>query len=382
MNKKTLALTTGFALFSMFFGSGNLVFPIAIGQETPDHSILACFGILLTGVLVPFLGVYGISLFHGSIQDFFKVLGKSGPFWFSLLALGLMGPFGVMARCLTVAHGSIQLLWPEATLVYTSLAQCFCIYALTHNRTKIVHVLGSLLTPLLLGSIILLAYFGLINPAEVNPTSSHAWYAFQNGFLQGYQTMDLLAAFFFSRFIIQHLESLYPESDTHSRHKALFASSLVGAGLLSIVYIIMVALGSHFTLSLGDLPPQEMLAEVALKSLGGFAGPVLCLAVVLACLTTAMVLASLFASFIDQEIFSGRLGDKKSLFITLLIGFLVSTLDFAGIARFLGPILELAYPSLIVLTLVNIAHAHWKTPLSYWPAAAMLLIQAVFYFIS
>src|SRR5205085_1194147 len=98
--------STGFALFSMFFGSGNLVFPILVGKECGGHFFLSALGILFTGVFLPFLAVFAMMLFQGSISSFFTCFGQRGTFLFSLLILGLMGPFGVLARCLTVAHGA------------------------------------------------------------------------------------------------------------------------------------------------------------------------------------------------------------------------------------------------------------------------------------
>jgi LIVCS family branched-chain amino acid:cation transporter len=379
MNKKSFALTTGFALFSMFFGSGNLVFPIAVGQVHANASLYAALGIILTGVLVPFLGVYGMSLFHGSTTRFFSSLGKHGPFWFSLLALSLMGPFGVMARCLTVAHGSIQLLLPEAGLVPTSLGLCAVIYACTSHKTRIVQLLGSYLTPVLLLSILGLTYMGLIHaPAQLS--TDFSWSALKEGFLKGYQTMDLLAAFFFSKFIIQHLDTLFPgEKHRLQKQRTLFMASCLGAGLLAVVYLFMVLLGSIFSESLAAVPAEEMIGKIALMTLGQYAGPLLCVLVVLACLTTAIVLTSLFAHFVNEKIFHYKLGESNSLILTLLIGFLVSTLDFAGIAAFIGPILEFSYPALIVLTLVNIAHKKWQTPLSHWPATITLLTRFFYY---
>lgn len=384
MHKKSFILTTGFALFSMFFGSGNLVFPIVVGQAHPEAPFLAALGIVLTGVLVPFLGVYGMSLFHGSTSRFFSCLGSQGPFWFSLLALSLMGPFGVMARCLTVAHGSIELLIPQASLAPTSLALCAIIYFFTQKKTRIIDLLGSLLTPLLLLSILALAYFGLAHQKQELLQAAHFSSIFQSnaftdGFVQGYQTMDLLAAFFFSKFIISHLNDLYPSIEQRERkQRVLFGASCIGASLLSIVYVIMVYLGGAYSLALKGIPVEEMLGKIAFMAFGSYAGPLLCILVVLACLTTAIVLTSLFAHFVNHEICKGKMGDRRSLLLTLAIGFFVSTLDFAGIAKFIGPILEFSYPSLIVLTLVNIAHKKLGTPLSHWPATATLAIKLYF----
>lgn len=369
MKNRWLFLSTGFALFSMFFGSGNLVFPITVGQTSDGHYLLAAAGILCTGVLVPFLGVLGMMLYNGEIYSFFNCFGKKGTFIFSFLALALMGPFGVLARCLTVAHGALLLLIPNASLVMTSLLLCAFIYVMTVNKNKIVSTLGSVLTPFLLLAIAVIAFSGL-NQGElpVSAASITGWEALKNGFFQGYQTMDLLAAFFFSQFIIKYLHNrLAPQDDNSSLLKHFYKSSLIGAGILSAVYFALVLLGWIYSPQLTDVPPQEMLGMIAMKSLGSIAAPCVCLAVLFACLTTAIVLTSLFAEFLRTDVSKDRLGNKSALLITLAIGFTVSTFDFAGIARFLGPVLETVYPALIALTVVNIALKFFEMRATHWP---------------
>ena len=358
MKKNALVLSTGFAMFSMFFGSGNLVFPILVGQQSGGHHFLAALGIFLTGVVVPFLGVFGMMLYRGDLKEFFRFVGPIGTFVFSLGALALMGPFGVLARCLAVAHGAFQLVVPEASLVWTSLALCFVIYILTANKNRIIPVLGSILTPVLLVSIAAIVFFALFRSPFSSTTlqATSSWFSFKNGFLNGYQTMDLLAAFFFSTFVIGHLQTGKLQNATEeSSLKVFLKASAVGGGLLSIVYFCLVLLGSMYSAEIASAKPQDMFGLIALKTLGSFAAPCICIAIVLACLTTAVVLASLFSDFLYKEVLREKVSNKICLFVTLLIGFSVSTLEFSGIAAFLCPIMETIYPALIVLTVVNIA---------------------------
>src|SRR3990167_5283961 len=161
MKSKSLILSTGLAMFSMFFGSGNLVFPLLVGQMSEGHYLSATLGILLTGVLVPFLGILAMILFNGDSNAFFRRLGGPATFWFPLIALSLMGPFCVLARCITVAHGAFHLLSPTTPLWLFSLISCGFIFFLTIKKNKIVPVLGSILTPLLLASLAAIAFFAL-----------------------------------------------------------------------------------------------------------------------------------------------------------------------------------------------------------------------------
>lgn len=373
MKKNWLILSTGFALFSMFFGSGNLVFPIAVGQESEGHYLLASLGILLTGVVVPFLGVFGMMLYDGQISKFFSCFGKAGTFWFSLFALALMGPFGVLARCLTVAHGALHLLFPNVPLSAASFGMCAVIYLLTLNKSKIVNILGTYLTPFLLVAIGIIAVFGLKNGTLLASTGAPGFDALKNGFLKGYQTMDLLAAFFFSTFILSYLKKATSHENAKCFSISIFTqSAVIGASLLSLVYIALVALGWIYVAQLSDHRPQEMIGRIAMEALGPLAAPCVCVTLVLACLTTALVLTTLFADFLRKEVAKENIGNKTALFTTLAISFCISTLEFSGIAKFIGPILEAIYPALIVLTLVNIAHKAWGFKSSHWPVTITL----------
>lgn len=370
MKNKTLIVSTGLAMFSMFFGSGNLVFPLIVGKMSEGHYLVALLGILLTGVLVPFLGILGMFLFNGDSQAFFGRLGPKATFWFPLFALSLMGPFGVLARCIIVAHGSFRLIAPTMPLWIFSLISCGVIFLLTIRKNRVVSLLGSTLTPLLLVALGAIAICGIMGSHMPIASATGTWPSFKEGIYQGYQTMDLLAAFFFSVFVIKHLGQ--QEGSTLS---SFFKASLIGSGLLSVVYFALVLLGAIYAEQLTAIPPEEMLGFIAQQALGVFAAPVVCIAVILACLTTAIVLSSLFADFLKTEISKNKLPVSLSLLITLSIAFCISTLEFAGIMKIIGPILEFTYPALIVFTVTGIFHQLFGLKIVRTPTAIAVLLK-------
>ncbi len=376
MKSKTLILSTGLAMFSMFFGSGNLVFPLVVGQMSDGHFGFASIGILVTGVLVPFLGILAMMLFNGDSNQFFGRLGKPATFWFPLIALSLMGPFGVLARCITVAHGAFRLILPDVPLWLFSVFACGIIFALTIRKNRIVPILGSILTPLLLLALGAITLFGLVSVDLPAASSSSGWASFKTGIFQGYQTMDLLAAFFFSTFVIKHLRDHKATQENPEKSLPIFfKSALVGAGLLSAIYFFLVLLGAMYAPDLARVPPQEMLGFVAQKSLGSWAAPIVCSAVVLACFTTAVVLASLFADFLRKEVAKNKINAPTALTVTLAISFFISTLEFSGIAKILGPILEVTYPALIVMTVLSIFNKLWGWTAVRMPIAIAFVLK-------
>jgi LIVCS family branched-chain amino acid:cation transporter len=373
MKNKGLILSAGLAMFSMFFGSGNLVFPLLVGQWSQGHYGMAFLGIFVTGVVVPFLGILAMMLFKGDQNAFFQRMGRWAPFLFPLFALSLMGPFGVLARCITVAHGAFSLLAPSCSLWAFSLVSCGAIFLLTIAKSRIVAVLGNVLTPVLLAALAAIALFGLSSVPLPDAASEGSWKSFVLGIVQGYQTMDLLAAFFFSAFLIRYLES--KELDASRTVPIFFQSSLIGAGLLAAVYWMLVVLGAAYAPMLKGVPDQALLGHVAQLALGSWAAPVVCVAVILACLTTAIVLTSLFADFLRKEISRNAISPIVALVTTLAIAFWMSTLQFSGIMKFLGPILEFTYPALIVMTVAAICHKLFGFKAIRMPVAVAILLK-------
>jgi LIVCS family branched-chain amino acid:cation transporter len=128
---------------------------------------------------------------------------------------------------------------------------------------------------------------------------------------------------------------------------------------------------------LASVPPQEMLGFIAQKTLGPMAGPVVCITVILACMTTAVVLAHLFADFLRKEISKDRITPGLALFVTLTIAFFISTLEFSGIAEILGPILEICYPALILLAVLSICQKLWGWKIVRAPTAVAFLVKLI-----
>lgn len=361
-SKYLLIFSTGFAMFSMFFGSGNLVFPLAIGIKTLNQWEWSSLGLLITGVLVPFLGLLSLMLFEGNYRRFFDRMGKGTSFLLPLLMLLLMGPFGVIPRCITVAHGSFLLLFPNCSLLIFSIIFSALIFLMTFRKSKIVPILGLVLTPLLLISLAVISFFGFLesSPLLKSPLSASASY--MSGLVEGYQTMDLVASFFFAIVVIDHIRSKLKQRNEDQKissrqfSRLTLASMVIGAALLALIYLSFVFLGAAYAPHLQGTPTEWALGRIALLTLGPHAGIVVATAVVLACLTTAIVLSSVFSDFAYERVTLKKIPVNVWLSVTLIISVLISTLEFSGIAAFLGPILKWLYPGMIVLTICNILH--------------------------
>lgn len=364
-------ITAGFAMFAMFFGAGNIVFPLALGQHAGEENFFAILGLLITAVGVPFLGVIAMTLYNGNYKTFFSEMGTKTGFLISLVIMGLIGPFGAIPRCIALSYSTTHVFFPFISLEVFSALSCVLIFLFTYRKSSIMEVLGNILTPFLILSLAIVIIKGLLNSSPALPVEYSSSDVFLKGLKEGYQTMDLLSAFFFSSVIIIGIKKFFKDDREEHSKSAILAltlkSSLVGAFLLSIAYVGFSYVSSLNTQTLNGIPPDQMIAELALQTLGPYAGIIASTAVALACLTTAIALAAVSAEYIYKDLSFKKISYFNGLLITLIISYFVSTLNFTGIVKLLAPILEVCYPALILLTLLNIRHKIWHVQTPKWP---------------
>lgn len=355
--KKSDLCATGMAIFAMFFGAGNIIFPLALGQQLAEQTPYAVLGLLVTAVLVPFSGLLAMFLYQGQIQPFFGRIGQWPGLVLAFLIISLLGPLGSTPRCIALSFSTLNLAYPGLNVILFNAIACVCIFLMTYKKQRLLGLLGYILTPLLLVLLTLIVIKGLWDqPLDgLGAVQMEASVNFWKGLKEGYNTMDLLAAFFFAPVIIsltQAKTACLP--DAKSRLMFVLKASGIGAVLLGIIYIGFSLLASLYASNLQGIPAEELLAVIALKTLGPHAGLIVCLTVVLACLTTAIALIAAFAGFIQQELLKGRGSYSWILACSLLMTYLVACFEFQGISRFLTPILEICYPFLILLTGYNL----------------------------
>lgn len=367
----------GFAIFAMFFGSGNLVFPIAIGYHANNSWFLAFLGLLITGIILPFLGLFVIKLHRGNYYNFFNEAGAVSKIILPFFTLSLLGSFGVIPRCITVAHGALNYLFPQLNLLCFSLFFSIVCFIFCLKEQVMIKNLGSWMSPLLLITLLILIGIGIINAPAISDKTVH-YSAFATGFLTGYQTMDLFAAFFFSSLIFNLIQRSKIASDAATFSCAIKAS-IIGSTLLAIIYLGFVFLGSHYSFLLTKVTPELMLPAIVSYVMGNNATLFLSVVMILSCLTTAIALNNIYAKYICTTLKI----EKKFivvLFVTTFMSFIVSLLDFKGITAFLVPVLEASYPGIIFLTIISIFTKNYKRTKFYvfWGTTIMMSLYLLF----
>ena len=351
--KKRDCFAAGLAIFAMFFGAGNIIFPLALGRIALDKTPWGLAGLLLTAIAIPFIGLLTMIRYNGKIDQFFNTLGKVPGLIVATFIIALLGPFGAAPRCLALAYSTLSLSFPSIPLILFGATASIVIFFFSYKQNRLLKLLGYFLSPLKIGLLLFIIFKGflLATTPKMSSTDSSIISHFTSGLFEGYKTMDLLAAFFFAPIVIA---SIQKNRNEPSSRKFLYKATLIGALLLALVYSGFCYLAYFYSHQLAGIPNEQLLGAIAIHILGPYAGIIVTITVTFACLTTAIALISAFSTFVEKEIVKERVGYLPILLISLLVTFIMTTLEFQGIAQFLNPFLEILYPILIVLTFYNL----------------------------
>lgn len=339
----------------MFFGAGNIIFPLVVGRLSGTETSYAILGLGISAVIFPFLGLIAMMLYSGDLKAFLSRLGKWPAFVFLFALQMSQGPIGAMPRLITLMHASLKAYLPMSLLVFSFLISMI-VFLLTIRQQRIIHLLGVILTPLLLLTLAILIMVGSIGAPAAQPVFEGSYHYFGQGLKLGYQTMDLTAALLFATMVIPHLSR--GVSGPKEVRRRMTQASLIASLLLMATYIGLCWISAHH--SFPNAAPEDLLQCIAVQILGPWGGVISAMAVFLACFTTAISLAAVFSSYLKKELLKDRFGDGFALALTLGITAGFANLGFSGIMKLWGPLLEVLYPSLIVLCLFNIAHSMYQ----------------------
>lgn len=349
-------------LFGMFFGAGNLIFPVSMGQMAGSNVWSAILGFLITGVGLPLLGVaaLGITRSNGLYELSGKVSRPYAMFFTCALYLTI-GPFFAIPRCATVSFtvgleqilpvgGNVQLFLLLFTAVFFAAALFFSLYP-----GKILTWIGKILNPFFLLFLGVLVLVVLLNPAssvsEVAPVGNYVSQPFFTGFLEGYNTMDALAGLAFGIVVVQVIRGLGVQKPESVASSTVF-SGIFSCLLMAVIYLFVTLLGTQ---SRGAVEVAEnggvALAQIARHYLGGAGLLVLATTVTLACLKTAVGLITSCAETFTALFPRGPV--YRVWAVVFSVGsFLFSNLGLGAILDYSLPVLMFLYPLAIVLVLL------------------------------
>ncbi|MGN7401434.1 branched-chain amino acid transport system II carrier protein [Cytobacillus praedii] len=359
-------MAVGLMLFALFFGAGNMIFPPFLGQDAGTHVWTAIIGFLITGVGLPLLAIIAIARV-GDVQTMASRVHPVYGVIFTVIMYLVIGPLFAIPRTGTVSYeiGVIPFLsesavnspWP---LIIFSIV-FFAITAwLAMNPTKLVDTIGKILTPALLIILALIVIKALITPLgePQAPVGPYADGAFFKGFIEGYSTMDTIAALVFGIIVITSIQGL-GVSNKKSITKICVQAGLIAAAGLALVYLSLAYIGSTAPDAIGI---QEnggaLLSKAADHLFGSFGSIILALAIVFACLTTSIGLVSACATYFNKLM--PRFSYKTIVLIFSIFSMIIANIGLTQLIAFSVPVLVIIYPLAIVLIVLSFFHNFFK----------------------
>lgn len=391
MSKSTKdSLIIGFAMFAVFFGAGNLIFPPQIGIVSGEQVFMGIIGMTLSGILLPMLAVWAV----GNMGDSLKSLTLHVNSWWHILymVLGLfIILFGTIPRCGGVAYETGVLgIFPDLPgySKWIFLVLFFGIsYYFASSRSSVVDKIGTYITPILLVALLIIVALAIFKPLGA-PKGGVVDNAFSNAFLTSYNTGDVGTGLICAGMFIASIRGKGYKTEKEF-NSVLWKVILVSFIILFVVYGGLCYLGSTGTELFAPDTDQTALLNGLVRSLAGYGGIViLSIAIIFACLTTAAGMIATGSDWICGAL--PKLPYKiVALVVTLIIMFMAST-GVSFVIKVSGPIFTFIYPMSIVMTILGLCKkivpndGAWKgavyvaTVISFYDAFALARANGLF----
>lgn len=356
MNRKKLvtdSIVVGFALFAMFFGAGNVVFPPHLGMHAGEQ--------WANGFLFYFIADIGLALvamfaiLHAGGAD--NITGRIGHVASNVLMCAVIlciGPMVAIPRtAATTLEMSVTPFFSGMSPVVFSIIFFAVILLLSIKQSAVIDIVGKILTPALLIGLLVLIVKGFVSPiGDIVDTGVSASEVTVNGIKSGYQTMDVLAAMAFGIIILSSADEK-GYTDSKSAAKMIGIAAALSGVLLMIVYFGLTYLGATAsTVFPTDISRANLVIGIVELLLGKAGLIIFAIVVALACITTAVALVSSTASFF------AKLADDKisySVFVVVICvsSAIISNLGLDMIIAIATPVLDIVYPPMLVLILLS-----------------------------
>ncbi len=343
----------GFALFAIFFGAGNLIFPPYLGVISGNNWGIANIAFLLSDPLLPILGVIVTALLGGQATDLGKRVSKHFSIIIGAISIILIGPLFAVPRTGATTHEIfVQSFVPSAPQWITSLIFFgLTLYIAIHSHT-VIDAIGKYLTPILLFILLLVFIAAVVQPNAGFQTTTSAG-LFSQSFKEGYQTMDALGAALMAGVVISDL-TRRGYTEKKEQHQMMFGVGIVSFILLALVYSSLTYAGATVsTVYDSTIQRPALLIGLIEQLLGSFGKVAMGIAVSFACLTTSVGLITTCGHYFST-LTNGKLEYKKIVVVSVVISFLLSLLGVDALLQLAVPVLSAIYPMVIALIFLSI----------------------------
>lgn len=344
--------TFGFALFAMFFGAGNLIFPPYLGVIAGSHWFITFLGFTVTAVGLALVALMAVTHFDCDIMKFFSPIGKIPALVLSFMVIMCVGPLLVIPRTGATAYemGLKPIIGFHNSFTITTVVVVFFIltYILTVKPSKVIDIIGRFLTPFLIIALIIIILKGVFSPLGTPVPEARIDNYIAKGLMDGYQTMDCFVSLAVGAVLMLTLKNK-GYNEPKQQITMLFKSGLIACATLAFIYGGLTYLGATVSTQYGiDSEKSQIIVNVTQGLLGNTGKIVLGVASFLACLTTAIGLATASGEYL-VEVTNNKIKYSTFVLIMCIFGTVTAIIGVSGIVKIGEPILAVVYPPTIVL---------------------------------
>jgi LIVCS family branched-chain amino acid:cation transporter len=363
MNKTKEIWIAGFALFSLFFGAGNLILPPTLGAKAGVDWWIVVLGFILTAIAIPILAIFAHAKLQGTLYDFGKKVSPAFStlfcFLIYIIAVAIPSP-----RTAAVTHEMAIQPFFDTSPTVTATIYFVLVFLFAANRSKVISLIGKFLTPIIV--IILLIIIGISFFTAAGSLSPSTFKnPFIDGILEGYQTFDAIAGVVVGAVIIISLD--YSTHTTFEAKRKLIrkAGFIAGTGLL-LIYGGLILSGALFSATFAENATRtEVLSGLSTLTLGNLGTTFLSVLVALACFTTAVGVVTGAADYIKGICNDSRKAYIITAAVASLIGIIVGSFQVDLIITLAVPALMFLYPITIVLIILNVVPETYTSKLVF-----------------
>ncbi|MCT6811652.1 MAG: branched-chain amino acid transport system II carrier protein [Lactobacillus helsingborgensis] len=372
-------------LFGLFFGAGNLIFPIHLGQMAGANWLVATLGFLVTAVLLPLLSVLAISVTHAKgVYDIGLPLGSTFALVFMILIHLTIGPLFGTPRTASISFKvGIEPMLPQSMaqigLLIFSTIFFVCAFVVAYEESNILTSIGKVLNPLFLLLLFIVFLMGFFSPmgraAAQKVTLAYQQAPFFNGFLQGYNTMDALAGLAFGVTVVTAVRQM-GKTTAKSNAKVTAKAGILATLTIGVIYVALIWLGAttlqHYQIAADG---GTTFNQIVTYYLGNVGHALLASLITVTCLTTAVGLIAAFAQDFHRSF--PKVSYHTWLFLMTLASFLTANFGLDTIIAWSTPMLMFLYPFAMVLILLSItANLFNKDRVVYFWTVLFTLVPA------
>lgn len=348
-------------LFGLFFGAGNLIFPIFLGQQAGGNVWAAIGGLLISGIGLPLFGVTGMGLTRSTgVFDLASKVNRPYAYAFTVLLYLTLGPFSALPRLATTSFqiGIAPFVVPhlqKGTLAVFSVVFFLAAWLLARHPGRLMTYIGKWLTPFFLILLAIIMGAALLHPLGGIGGVARGGYASHpvlSGFTEGYNTLDALAALAFGVVVIDSIKAL-GVTDPRQIASDTIKAGTISMALMGVIYALLALIG---TMSLGHFSAATnggvTLAQIANYYFGVWGNGLLALLVIIACLKTAIGLISAFGDTLS--VLFPRLSYNVVTAFAAILPCIFANAGLTKLISYSTPILLFLYPLAIVLIVLAV----------------------------